>query len=348
MYATGLALAAGWLAASVAFAEEYRTLRYDEDWTFLHDSPEARGLLDPLKYLPLDASGRLVPLARRRRAAQVRALLRAGAEPEPGRPERLPAAALPAFRGPPRDGVGATVRTAAELARELSRGRPRPTDRDDLDFHQLFIDVAPLTRMTRRSRSGSDARRCAYGSQRLISVRELARTTGSPSTRRVCSPASAIGASTHGRAPGRDRPGFFDDRQPRQPDLLGRLRDRPGPRRDRAVESTSTTSASTGASPSSRQEPRASNATRSAHGSSGSAAGFDWNFELVDQFGSFGGDSIRAWTIASDTGLHLCRCTARRHGCRARRRGERRSRRDRRWAPSTRCSRAAPTSTRRR
>ncbi len=34
----------------------------------------------------------------------------------------------------------------------------------------------------------------------------------------------------------------------------------------------------------------------------GTAGGWDWNFEIAGQFGSFAGGDIGAWTVASDTG----------------------------------------------
>ncbi len=37
----------------------------------------------------------------------------------------------------------------------------------------------------------------------------------------------------------------------------------------------------------------------------GEAAGWDWNFELFAQLGTFAGDDIRAWSVASDSGRAL-------------------------------------------
>ncbi|MFC5067276.1 alginate export family protein [Flaviflagellibacter deserti] len=37
----------------------------------------------------------------------------------------------------------------------------------------------------------------------------------------------------------------------------------------------------------------------------GSQAGFDWNVEAAFQFGSFGGDGIRAWTVSSNLGYQF-------------------------------------------
>jgi len=67
------------------------------------------------------------------------------------------------------------ARFFGQLKSNLESGRtggPRPTDRDELDVHQGFVDLAPppdpqygLTLRTGRQE-------LAYGSQRIISVRE--------------------------------------------------------------------------------------------------------------------------------------------------------------------------------
>ena len=171
MRATGLALCAGWLAASTALSQDYNTLRYDEDWSFLRDETRRADLLDPLKYLPFDAAGDwYLTLGGEARLKYERyyepALNQSPADRSGFLLQRyLLSADLHATE---------SVRLFAQLQSSLENfreGGARPTDRDDLDLHQLFVDLAAHpddTSLTLRL----GRQEMAYGSQRLISVRE--------------------------------------------------------------------------------------------------------------------------------------------------------------------------------
>src|SRR5215213_4883471 len=150
----------------------FETLRYNEDWSFLRDKTYRTNLFDPAKYVPLDTNGYWY--------------LSFGGEARL-KYERYD---QPVFNQTPADREGFLLqryllhadlhatryfRVFGQLQSSLEdfrTGGPRPADRDDLDLHQAFFDASiPL--------AGSDAvtlragrQEMAYGSQRLISVRE--------------------------------------------------------------------------------------------------------------------------------------------------------------------------------
>src|SRR6187399_339647 len=44
-------------ACGGSIAQEYKKLRYDEDWTYLRDPAKHTDFWDPVKYIPLDKAG---------------------------------------------------------------------------------------------------------------------------------------------------------------------------------------------------------------------------------------------------------------------------------------------------
>ena len=177
-----------------------------------------------------------------------------------------------------------------------------PTDRDDLDLHQAFFDArtphgATATKLTLRA----GRQEMAYGSQRLISVRE------SPNNRLAF---DAVRVLTRSASGGRMRGlgsrskltrAFLTTSELRKPlsgaaIVTGPLPFIPGLNADFYYLGLSRENATFARG--TADELRHSLGTRlfGKHGA------LDWNFEFVGQFGSFGNDDILAWTAASDTG----------------------------------------------
>ena len=119
----------------------FQTLRYNEDWSFLHDAAQRTDLFDPAKYIPLNPNGDWH--------------LSFGGEAR----LKYELYTEPAFNQQPADDDGfllqryllhadlhATphLRFFGQLQSSLEdfrNGGPRPTDRDDLDLHQAFLDA---------------------------------------------------------------------------------------------------------------------------------------------------------------------------------------------------------------
>ena len=302
------------VAAAVAQGQEaketfkpppYQPLRYNESYIYLADPAKRTDFWDPIKYIPLSSSGNWY--------------LSFGGEAR----ERYeyyhnnrwnPAAA-------DQDGyllqryllhadlhAGEAVRVFTQLQTSLEdwrAGGPRSTDEDRTDIHQLFGDI----RLWSGEREAGDdsvtlrvgRQEMAYGSQRLISVRE------SPNIRRAF---DAVRLLTHfddwqidafAARPVEDDPGSFDDWDEDGTYFWGVYATHPLPilpgakvdlyylglrRPDVAfVQGT-------------EDELRHSIGGRLF----GERDGWDYNFEGVVQFGTFGDADIFAWTLASETG----------------------------------------------
>jgi hypothetical protein len=298
-----LVVAAGVLRAQPSDA--YRQLRYDEDYSFLRDPANARADLEPLKFIPLSPIGN--------------AWLTLGGEVR-ARYEYIHNSLW--GQGPQdRDGFfllrtmvhadwhcSEWVRVFAQLKSGLESGReggPRPTDRDDLDLNQAFVDLrSVLTSGSATLRFGRQE--LVFGSSRIISARE------GPNVRLSFDGVHGIIQSADRRIdvfavePAETNPGVFDDRTDSRQKLWGVYAVMPWPsvpdghldlyylglRRADAHFDQGTA-----------REKRESLGARIW----GHRSGWDYNFEFVYQFGRFGDAPISAWTAASDTGFTFSR-----------------------------------------
>jgi hypothetical protein len=294
LLATTCALALG------AERPAFQTLRYNEDWLFLYDRPQRTDWLDLIKFIPLEGTN-------------VYGSFGGEARLEYQRYDE------PVFNQQPADNDGFLLqryllhadihatpyfRVFGQLQSSLEyfrTGGPRPTDRDDLDLHQAFFDAS-------LPREGGDAitlragrQEMAYGSQRLISVRE------SPNNRLAFDAVRLLTGFGEWRADGwLGQPvdiatGIFDDQRIDETTFFGGyftgpLPFIPGLHADFYYLGLSRENAKFARG--TADEFRQSLGTRLF----GKHRSLDWNFEFVGQFGSFGNDGILAWTAASDTG----------------------------------------------
>lgn len=279
---------------------EFATSRYVEDYSFLKDPACRTEILDPIKYIPLFPSWDTY--------------LSLGGDLR----ERYELLDHPNFSKAERDTngyflqrymvhadlhLGEYLRGFVQLKSSLEDGRtsgPRPTDEDELDLHQAFgegrIAIGDVGTFSLRA----GRQEVAFGSSRLVSVRE------SPNVRRSFDGIRATLAARSWRLDGfgflsaRTDRGQFDDSADYGERLWGAYATGPmldddlhldlyllGLRRDDSEYDQGT-----------HNERRRSIGSR-IFGAPGS---WDYNFELVYQWGSFGPDDIDAWTIASDTG----------------------------------------------
>jgi hypothetical protein len=201
--------------------------------------------------------------------------------------------------------LGPHIRVFGQLLSALEAGReggPGPVDENELALQNAFIDLSLA--LTERSlltlRAGRQE--LQYGSGRLVNVRE------GPNVRRTFDAARASlempdwRIDTFAARPRSTRPGVFDDEIDDDQALWGiyatgggdllpfgsldlyylGFEDEVGA----FVQGTA-------------REPRHSLGARY-HGEKGA---WDWNWEAIYQFGSFGEGDISAWTIASETGV---------------------------------------------
>ena len=197
-----------------------------------------------------------------------------------------------------------TFRLFGQFMSELEEGRvggPRPVDEDKLDLHQGFFDVKLDLENKGSFTTRVGRQEMYYGSQRLVSVRESPNIRLSFDGVRLIYRNERLNVSAFATKPVKTEDGYFDDEP--NPDStfwgvygVAPLPLLPGGNVDLhylGIESDDAAyKQGTG------REVRHSFGTRLW----GSKAGWDYNVELVYQFGSFANGSISAWTAASDTG----------------------------------------------
>jgi hypothetical protein len=304
-------------AASVAAqSAPYRQLRYDEDFRYLGDPSRAVDALDAIKYMPFTDRGdvylTLGGEVRERYEYFHNAQWGAGPEDEDGY-------LLQRYMLHADQHVGERVRVFGQLKSGIETGRvggPRPTDEDRLDVHQAFLDVtggmdASFTLTARLGRQEMQ-----YGSARLVSAREGPNVRQSFDGARLLLESGAWHADVFVTRPVETDPGTFDDEWDRERAFWGAYGTAPLPllpdgnldlyflvlERDQATFDQGTA-----------PENRRSLGSR-LHGG---PRPWDYNFEAVWQFGSFGAGRIQAWTVASDTGVTLACSWAPRIGFKA-------------------------------
>ena len=153
-------------------APKYQLNRADEDYLYLQDKTKATDFWDPVKYLRLNDRGTwyLSLGGEARERYEYFANNNWGAGPQDAGGYFLQRYFL---HGDLHLGDG--VRFFSQLQSSLENGRrggPRPTDRDELDLHQAFLDLKLGTGGSGSLTLRSGRQELAYGSQRLVSVRE--------------------------------------------------------------------------------------------------------------------------------------------------------------------------------
>ena len=280
----------------------YALNRADEDYSYLADPARRTDLWDPLKYIPLNPGGSWY--------------LSLGGELR----ERYEYFNNPNWGKDPQDNgyllqryflhadlhMGDHARIFSQIQSSLEDGReggPRPTDKDDLDLHQTFLDLkfdVAAGGLTLRS----GRQELAFGSQRIISVREGPNVRQSFDGFRLTYRGEGMQIDGFATRPVETNRDIFDDKTDNSKALWGVYGVLPlallksasidlyyiGLDRDNAHFDQGTA-----------HETRHSAGLRLWR----TAAPIDYNFEAIYQWGSFGNGEIQAWTVASDTGYTL-------------------------------------------
>ncbi len=279
----------------------YRMLRYDEDWSPLRDPAMHNDWFDPVKFIPLDGEGDwfLTLGGEARERYEYFHNSQWGRGPQDDNGYLLQRYMLHADVH-----LGEPFRAFVQFKSGLEDGRngeSRPTDEDKLDLHQAFFDV----KFTRANKDSGTLRvgrqELAYGSSRLISVRESPNVRQSFDGAKLILQAGDWRVDVFATKPVGTKPDVFDDDPESGKALWGVYAVRPVPwlsganvdmyylglQRDDAQFDQGTA-----------RELRHSIGTRFW----GRRDGWDYNFEFVSQFGTFSAGDILAWTAASDTG----------------------------------------------
>lgn len=285
---------------TVLQAPPYQLNRADEDYRYLRDPARRSDLWDPAKYVPLNAAGSWY--------------LSLGGEAR----ERYEYFNHPNWgAGPPGSGyllqryflhgdlqMGEQARLFAQFQSSLEDGRtggPRPSDRDDLDVHQLFLDLKYPFGGDASVVLRSGRQELAYGSQRLISVREGPNVRQSFDGFRVMLHTGDVKADGFVTRPAQTSRHVFDDGPDNDRALWGAYAVLPLPLLPAGnidLYYIGLYRRTAGFDQGAARETRHSVGARLWR----SAAPLDYNFEALYQWGSFGTGDIRAWTVASDSG----------------------------------------------
>lgn len=270
-------------------------IRYEEDWSFL---PKAKGEADPfdrLKWIPLNKSGTLrLTLGGETRQRFERFNNEDWGVEKPGGEGFL----LQRYMVHADLHLESGMRAFVQLKSNLVVGRelgPRPTDTDRLDLHQAFFETPIGSRV--KVRLGRQE--VALGSSRLVSIRE------GPNVRLTFDGARLLVDSGKWRfgvlalRPARTKQGIFED----VPDSTQMLW---GTNAQRSLWAKSGIDLYYLGLDRKRRRFDAGVGREQRHSIGGrlyrKSKDWDYDFEAVGQFGRFGAGSIRAWTVASNTG----------------------------------------------
>lgn len=278
----------------------YQLNRADEDYTYLRDPARRTDRWDALKYLPIDESGSwylsLGGEARERYEYFNRSNW--GKDPQDN------GYALQRYflHGDLR--MGENARVFAQFQSSLEDGRrggPRPTDRDDLDLHQAFLDLKLDLPATGSLTLRSGRQELAYGSQRIISVREGPNVRQSFDGFRLMYRTGEVRFDGFATRPAQTNRQIFDDETDNGKALWGAYAVLPFPLLTEGnldLYYVGLYRSRAGFDQGTARETRHSVGARLWR----TAAPLDYNFEAIYQWGSLGQGEIRAWTVASDTG----------------------------------------------
>src|SRR5271156_2122483 len=283
----------------------YQLLREDEDWRFLSNPALRQDLWDPLKYIRL-------------RRGRDDWYLTMGGEAREGWEQigndnwgqspfwngYLNERYMPYFDLH----YGKHVRTFVELKSGLNSwryGGPRPIDEKKLDFQAAFLEVG-----TSGSKNSIQLRvgrqELEYGSGRLIDLREGPNVRLSFDGFMVKSKNGSWNVDGFALRPDEDNPGFFDNAPNHAIGFWGVYATGQLPHplsvegyylgldRKQATFERGTA-----------DELRHSLGARISRPIATERPGWDFDYEALWQFGSFGSANIRAWTLASETGYRI-------------------------------------------
>ncbi len=302
-------VAVGWLARA-GERPAFQTLRYQEDWSVLRESTSTPDFLDPAKFVPLTANGDTYLSfggeARLKYELYDQAIFNQ-------KPKDTDGFLLQRYLLHADVHAGPHFRIFGQLQSSLEdfrTGGPRPTDRDRLDLHQAFLDVALPWNEGDGITLRAGRQEVAYGSQRLVSVRESPNNRLAFDAARVLLRLGDWQADAWISQPVETDPGVFDDQRIDSATfwggyVTGPIRFIPGLKTDFYYLGLSRENAKFARG--TADEVRHSLGTRLF----GRRGALDWNFEFVGQFGTFGQNDILAWTAASDTGWTFTNAPAR-------------------------------------
>jgi len=292
-------------AESPAPARVYQLLREDDDWSFLADPAQQQEFWDPIKYIRLRADRNDWFLSIGGEARQVWEQI---GNDNWGEQPFMNGYFNQRYMLYFDVHYGKHVRTFVELKSGLNSfrtGGPRPIDEKKLDFQVGFLELGTSEgENSFRLRIGRQE--LEYGSGRLIDVREGPNVRLSFDGFKAKCKIGSWQVDGFAVRPDLDNPGFFDNAPNHAVGFWGVYATHTLPHktsldlyylglsRKQATFQRGTA-----------QELRHSLGARISRPVATERPGWDFDYEGLWQFGSFGSADIRAWTFATDTGYRI-------------------------------------------
>lgn len=300
------------VASSTAQQERpvYNIVPYEEDWSYLHDRSQRSDWLDGIKYIHFGQNGQsFVSFGGEFRGTYERL----GNDNWSDVPVAVDSFGLVRFLLHTDVHFGQHARIFLELQSGLEQGRsngPRPIDEKKLDFLNAFLEIRPnASGRVPTLRIGKQE--LQLGSGRLISVREGPNVRQSFYGFRIDQPLQQWKMTGFAVRPALDRLGYFDGAPQSATALWGVV----GSRTWKRTELTTINSAYFGLDRKLATYNRGS-AREVRHTLSGNfvlnppdksdhKAELHLDIEGMFQFGSFGQQEIRAWSLSTESGVAL-------------------------------------------
>jgi len=283
----------------------FKLLSEDEDWSFLRDPTLRRDFWDPIKYIRLRKGSDDWYLTIGGEAREVWEQI---GNDNWGQHPFMNGYFNERYMVHFDVHYGKHVRTFVELKSGLNSyriGGPRPIDEKKLDFQAGFLEVG-TSEGTNSVAFRAGRQELEYGSGRLIDVREGPNVRLSFDGFMVKSKIDSWHIDGFAVRPDLDNPGFFDNAPNHAVGFWGVYATRPLPRKislemyylglDRKQATFERGTA---------QEVRHTLGARISRPVATERPGWDFDYEGLWQFGTFGSANIQAWTVASEAGYRF-------------------------------------------
>jgi len=283
----------------------YHLLRELDDWTFLADAAQREDFWDPIKYIPLrsDRSDWFLSMG-----GEAREIWEQIGNDNWGQQPFMNAYLNERYMLYFDVHYGKHVRSFVELKSGLNSyriGGPRPIDEKKLDFQAAFVEVGTGDdRNWIKFRAGRQE--MEYGSGRIIDVREGPNVRLSFDGFKVKAGIGSWQIDGFAMRPDVDKPGLFDNVPNHAAEFWGVYGVRPV-KRSLTLDTyylgldRKTAAFDRGVG----HEVRHSLGARLSRPVAQTKPGWDFDYEALWQFGSFGSANIRAWTVGSETGYRF-------------------------------------------
>src|SRR6201981_2057174 len=292
-------------AESQAPVRVYHLLREDDDWSFLADPTKRDEFWDPIKYVRLRPGRNDWFLSMGGEAREVWEQI---GNDNWGQQPFMNGYFNERYMLHFDLHYGEHVRTFVELKSGINSyrvGGPRPIDEKKLDFQAGFLELGTSSGSNSISlRAGRQE--LEYGSGRLIDVREGPKVRLSFDGFMVKSRLDAWLVDGFAMRPDLDNPGFFDNAPNHAVGFWGVYATRPLRHRNSLeVYYLGLDRKQARFQRGIAQEVRHSLGGRFSRPIATEKAGWDFDYEALWQFGTFGSANIDAWTVASETGYRI-------------------------------------------